>query len=235
MVGGRDGEARARALAEQFTLEYVEAGAVTVDPRALTLLAPADARRLRAVPLALRGSTGLVAVAAPGEERFTAVRELAGPGTQFAVVSEQTLEALLASRLFTERRAAPAPAPVPAPPPALPPVVHEPAPAQPVATPPPVPNDEIVDAVVAAVLERLAPQARSEPDTGELDRAREALRATKEALAAANAEIDQNRQLIRALETELEETRAAAERASARLREVARLLLPSEEDVRIEA
>src|SRR5690349_19162437 len=128
MIGGRDGEASARALAEQWKLEYLDAGAITVDPRAISLLAPADARRLRAVPLALRGSTGLIAVAAPGEERFAAVRERTGPATQFAVVSEQTLDALLASRLFAERQAVPAPAGPPAapapPPPAPPPRVE---------------------------------------------------------------------------------------------------------------
>ncbi len=111
MVGGRDGEASARALAEQWKVEYLEAAAITVDPRAIPLLAPADARRLRAVPLALRGSGGLLAVAAPSEERFAAVRERTGPATQFAVVSEQTLDALLVSRLFAERQPGPTPAP----------------------------------------------------------------------------------------------------------------------------
>lgn len=213
MVGGRDGEASARALAEQWKVEYLDAPAITVDPRALSLLAPADARRLRAVPLALRGSTGLVAVAAPGEERFAAVRELTGPATQFAVVSESSLDALLASRLFAERPATPPPipAPTPPPPPASTPTI-EAAPA-----PPPPVEDDVVNAVVAAVLERLAPPPLPAPDTGELDRTREALRATKEELAAANAEIDQNRQRIRALE--------------ARLQQVARLLMPSEEHV----
>src|SRR5689334_3548571 len=98
-MGGSEGEASARAIAEQWQLEYVEAAAVAIDPRALSLLAPGDAQRLRAVPLALRGSTGLIALAAPGEQRFAAVRELTGPATEFAVVSEQTLNALLASRL----------------------------------------------------------------------------------------------------------------------------------------
>lgn len=275
MVGGRDGEASARALAEQWKVEYIDAGAVTVDPRALSLLAPSDARRLRAVPLALRGSTGLIAVAEPGDERFAAVRELTGPETKFAVVSEQTLEALLASRLFAERRAAPAPQPAREPAPAAAPI-HPPVAPRPVQAPPPEPTrpaakDDVVDAVVAAVLERLTPpsspaldtaeldrarealretqeelaaakaaleqfasQPAPPPDTAELDRAREALRETKEELAAANAEIDQNRQRIRALETELDETRDVAEKASARLREVARLLLPSEEDVSVE-
>jgi Type II secretion system (T2SS), protein E, N-terminal domain len=219
MVGGRDGEASARALAERWQVEYLDAGAITVDPRALSLLAPADAKRLRAVPLAVRGSTGLVAVAAPGEERFAAIRERTGPGTQFAVVSEQTLDALLASRLFAERLPAPPPEPAHAPPPAPPPRVEAPPPA-PASAPP---DDEVVNAVVAAVLERLAPQpTRAEAtgvDTAELDRTREALRAAKEELAAANAELDQSRLRIRALET--------------RLQEVARLLIPSEEHVGI--
>jgi septal ring factor EnvC (AmiA/AmiB activator) len=131
-------------------------------------------------------------------------------------------------------------------------------------------RDEVVDAVVAAVLERLAPhhvppvdtdeldrarealrETKEElaaakaalerltsqpppPDTGEVDRAREALREAKEELAAANAEIDQNRQRIRALEAELGETRVVAEKASARLREVARLLLRTEEHAAVE-
>jgi Type II secretion system (T2SS), protein E, N-terminal domain len=105
-MGGAEGEAAARAIAERWQLEYVEAAAVTIDPRALSLLAAKDAQRLRAVPLALRGSTRLIALAGPSEERFAAVRELTGQATQFAVVSEQTLDALLASRLFSERQPA---------------------------------------------------------------------------------------------------------------------------------
>jgi hypothetical protein len=214
MVGARDGEASARALAEQWQVEYLDAGAVTVDPRALSLIAPADARRLRAVPLALRGSAGIVAVAAPGEDRFAAVRALTGPATQFAVVSEQTLDALLASRLFAERRPAPrpAPAPAPAPPPPPAPVAEPPPP-----PPPSPPADDVVNAVVAAVVERLTPPAAAPADSAELERTREALRAAKEELAAANAELDQSRQRVRALE--------------ARLQQVARLLVPGEEHV----
>lgn len=92
-------------LAEKWSLQYIKASAVSVDPRALSLLDRADCKRLRTIPLATGTAGALVAVCAPTEERFAAIRELTGEQTQFAVVSETTLDALLGSRMFADSAA----------------------------------------------------------------------------------------------------------------------------------
>jgi hypothetical protein len=109
-------EAEARALAERAGLEYREAGAVSVDPRALSILPADECRRLRAVPLAATTGSAVIAVSDPSDERLESVRQLTGPSTRFVVLTERTLEALLRSRMFAggapaEPAAAPAEAP----------------------------------------------------------------------------------------------------------------------------
>lgn len=109
-------EAEARALADRAGLEYREAGAVSVDPRALSILPADECRRLRAVPLAATTGSAVIAVSDPSEERLESVRQLTGPSTRFVVLTERTLEALLRSRMFAggapaETAAAPAQAP----------------------------------------------------------------------------------------------------------------------------
>jgi hypothetical protein len=106
-------EAEARALAERAGLEYREAGAVAVDPRALSILPADGCRRLRAVPLAATTGSAVIAVSDPNEARLEAVRRLTGPSTRFVVLTERTLDALLRSRMFAggapaESAAAPA-------------------------------------------------------------------------------------------------------------------------------
>jgi len=93
-------EAEARALAERAGLEYREAGAVAVDPRALSILPADECRRLRAVPLAATTGSAVIAVSDPNEERLEAVRQLTGPSTRFVVLTDRTLDALLRSRMF---------------------------------------------------------------------------------------------------------------------------------------
>jgi MshEN domain len=93
-----------QALAEAWSLEYLKASSVSVDPRALSLLEREDCKRLRAIPLATGSNGGLVAVCAPSEERFAAIRELTGEQTRFVLISEGTLDALLGSRMFGEPR-----------------------------------------------------------------------------------------------------------------------------------
>jgi hypothetical protein len=93
-------EAEARALAEQAGLEYREAGAVAVDPRALSILPAAECRRLRAIPLAATTGSAVIAISDPNEERMEAVRQLTGPATRFVVLTDRTLDALLRSRMF---------------------------------------------------------------------------------------------------------------------------------------
>src|SRR5262245_52548598 len=93
-------EAEARALAERTGLEYREAGAVAVDPRALSILPADECRRLRAVPLAATTGSAVIAVSDPSEERLEAVRQLTGPSTRFVVLTDRTHDALLRSRMF---------------------------------------------------------------------------------------------------------------------------------------
>src|SRR4051812_29085895 len=93
-------EAEARALAERAGLEYREAGAVSVDPRALSILPADECRRLRAVPLAATTGSAVIAVSDPSDERLESVRQLTGPSTRFVVLTERTLEALLRTRMF---------------------------------------------------------------------------------------------------------------------------------------
>src|SRR5215468_680768 len=93
-------EADARALAERAGLEYREAGAVAVDPRALSILPAEECRRLRAVPLAATTGSAVIAVSDPSEDRLESVRHLTGPSTRFVVLTDRTLDALLRSRMF---------------------------------------------------------------------------------------------------------------------------------------
>lgn len=95
-----------QALAEKWNLGYLKASAVSVDPRALSLLERDDCKELRAIPLAIGSDGALVAVCSPSEERFAAIRELTGEQTHFVLISEGTLDALLGSRMFGESRAA---------------------------------------------------------------------------------------------------------------------------------
>jgi hypothetical protein len=264
-----DEDDAARLLAEQWHLEYVPASAVSIDPRALPLLPAAECRRLRAVPIATSDTGVVVGLAAPGEDRFDAVRGITGPQTRFVLVSRRVLDGLLCGRMF-EDRAPSGPAPAPAAPPE-----PEPAPqpaefAGPAPASPPVPaavDGGLVDAIVAALEHRLvdptvalerrvadplerrvveAPLAPSEPAApkiglaalvaqvdasiaawsdlraalatpdDELEGLRRSLRETKEQLSVAHAENDQHQRRVRALETELAESRALI--ADARLR-----------------
>jgi hypothetical protein len=128
-------EAEARALAERAGLEYREAGAVAVDPRALSILPADECRRLRAVPLAATTGSAVIAVSDPSEDRMQTVRELTGPSTRFVVLTERTLDALLRSRMFAGATSGETAAAAPAEPPAQ----HSPDPV--VDVEPPVTDD----------------------------------------------------------------------------------------------
>ena len=88
--------------AEELGLEYRPAAAVAVDPMALSLLAPRDCRRLRAVPLEAGANGPVVGVDSPTDERLEALRTEVGPGVRFVLLDERTLDALLGSRMFAE-------------------------------------------------------------------------------------------------------------------------------------
>jgi hypothetical protein len=100
-------EVSGHEIAQRWGLEYVKPSSLSVDPGALSLLSRDDCRRLRAVPLATGSKGPLVVLAAPSEERFAAIRELTGDGTRFALISDDTLDALLGSRMFADSTDAP--------------------------------------------------------------------------------------------------------------------------------
>jgi hypothetical protein len=179
-------EADARALAEKAGLEYRPPGAVAVDPRALAVLAPADCRRLGAVPLSASGTSVVVAIADTSAERREAVKAAATLEPRFVVIPKRTLDALLRSRMLLpaprggSRTAAPEAPPERLPEPERPP---DPEPLPPAASAPASPPPEarqrepavldtrLVDAIVAALEPKLqalverapAPEARRQP------------------------------------------------------------------------
>ncbi|MFN8132894.1 MAG: GspE/PulE family protein [Solirubrobacteraceae bacterium] len=87
----------ARAVAQRFSLDYLDLAKQTIDPKAMSLLSGESARRLRAVPVALRADgTLLVAVSEPSN--VIAVDDVAmitGRATHPVVVAAEDLELLL--------------------------------------------------------------------------------------------------------------------------------------------
>jgi hypothetical protein len=171
-------EAATRVLAAKSGLEYREAGAVTVDPRTLSLLPGVECRRLRAVPLSISSGSLVVGIDDASEEHRESVRELTGPGTRFVLLTERTLDALLTSRMFAPAprvagpagydesdRAVPEPQPAsesehrPAPPEPSAPTVEPLPPAAAVSPQPPLDLDRLAETIVAALEPRLQPAA----------------------------------------------------------------------------
>ncbi len=91
----------AKLVAERWGLAYREAHTLSIDPAALEILDRDESRRLRVLPLELGPDGPVFAVAEPSEERFSAVRELAGDNVTFVVVAQETLDALLNSKVFS--------------------------------------------------------------------------------------------------------------------------------------
>jgi hypothetical protein len=90
-----------RFLAERWGLPYREANTLSIDPAALELLDREESRRLRVLPLEIGEDGPVFAVAEPSEERFAAVRDLAGGNASFVIVAKDTLDALLNSKVFS--------------------------------------------------------------------------------------------------------------------------------------
>ena len=67
-----------RHLAERWGLPYREPHTLSIDPSALEIIDREESKRLRVLPLELGTDGPVFAVAEPSEERFAAVRELAG-------------------------------------------------------------------------------------------------------------------------------------------------------------
>jgi hypothetical protein len=89
-----------RLVADRWGLPYREAHTLSIDPAALELVDREESRRLRVLPLELGPDGPVFAVAEPSEERFAAVRDLAGESASFVMVAEETLDALLNSKFF---------------------------------------------------------------------------------------------------------------------------------------
>jgi type IV pilus assembly protein PilB len=87
----------ARAVAQRFSLDYLDLASQTVDAKAMSLLSGESARRLRAVPVALRADgTLLVAVAEPSNViAVDDVSMITGRATHPVVVAPEDLELLL--------------------------------------------------------------------------------------------------------------------------------------------
>ncbi len=90
-----------KLVAERWGLEYREAHTLSIDPTALEILDREQSRRLGVLPLEFGPDGPVFAVAEPSEERFAAVRDLAGDNATFVVVAAETLDALLNSKVFS--------------------------------------------------------------------------------------------------------------------------------------
>ncbi len=90
-----------RHLAERWGLPYREPHTLSIDPSALEIIDRDEAKRLRVLPLEVGTDGPVFAVAEPSEERFAAVRELAGSNASFVVVAQESLDALLNSKVFS--------------------------------------------------------------------------------------------------------------------------------------
>lgn len=90
-----------KLVAERWGLTYREAHTLSIDPAALEIVDREESRRLRVLPLEFGPDGPVFAVAEPSEERFAAVRDLAGDNASFVVVARETLDALLNSKVFS--------------------------------------------------------------------------------------------------------------------------------------
>jgi polyhydroxyalkanoate synthesis regulator phasin len=100
-AGSSDPEPAAKLVAERWGLEYREAHTLSIDPNVLSIIDGAESRRLQVLPLEIGPDGPIFAVADPNEERFAAVRSLAGANVTFVIVAQDTLDALLSSKVFS--------------------------------------------------------------------------------------------------------------------------------------
>jgi type IV pilus assembly protein PilB len=93
----------AKALAEQWSLSYVDRASIWFDGDALARLSREDAQRLEALPTRVQDGRVVVAVAEPTEQRLDALREVIGEETVVVVVPRSALDAGLSSGLLASR------------------------------------------------------------------------------------------------------------------------------------
>ena len=93
-------------LADRWGLPFREAHTLSIDPAALEIVDREESRRLGVLPVEIGEDGPVFAVAEPSEEKFAAVRDMAGDNSSFVVVSKATLDALLNSRVFSAQNPA---------------------------------------------------------------------------------------------------------------------------------
>lgn len=93
--------ASAKYLADRWGFPYREAHTLSIDPAVLEILDREESKRLRVLPLEHGPDGPVFAVAEPSEERFAAVRDIAGGNASFVIVAKDTLDALLNSKVFS--------------------------------------------------------------------------------------------------------------------------------------
>src|SRR3954469_23833279 len=93
--------ASAKYLADRWGFPYREAHTLSIDPSALEIIEREESKRLRVLPLEHGPDGPVFAVAEPSEERFAAVRDVAGDNAPFVIVGKDTLDALLNSKVFS--------------------------------------------------------------------------------------------------------------------------------------
>jgi hypothetical protein len=91
----------AKYLADRWGFPYREAHTLSIDPTVLEILDRDESKRLRVLPLEYGPDGPVFAVAEPSEERFAAVRDIAGEHASFVIVAKDTLDALLNSKVFS--------------------------------------------------------------------------------------------------------------------------------------
>ena len=93
--------ASAKYLADRWGFPFREAHTLSIDPTVLEMLDREESKRLRVLPLEHGPDGPVFAVAEPSEERFAAVRNIAGDNASFVIVAKDTLDALLNSKVFS--------------------------------------------------------------------------------------------------------------------------------------
>ena len=84
-----------KVVADRWGLRYLEADDLSIDPTAFETVNRDESRRLGVLQLEIGPDGPVFAVVKPSEERFAAVRALAGDNAAFVVVSQATLDAAL--------------------------------------------------------------------------------------------------------------------------------------------
>lgn len=84
-----------KVTAERWGLHYLEAHELSIDPTAFETVNRDESRRLGVLQLEIGAEGAVFAVVEPSEEKFAAVRALAGDSATFVVVSPETLDAAM--------------------------------------------------------------------------------------------------------------------------------------------